>query len=124
MQMYILSRQWGITLVSEQQMIGVQSQDMHAPGPDQPRRMHRKGVYGRIRRVEAQLGHGEGMVDSGLPCPSYPVRVDALGVPTSYCAQSRAASPCHRALCDSLLQCASFTYLRRDSSLACLRQSL
>ena len=58
MQMYILSRQWGITLVSEQQMIGVQSQDMHAPGPDQPRRMHRKGVYGRIRRVEAQLGHG------------------------------------------------------------------
>ena len=75
----------------------------------------------------SSIGSWEGMVDTGLPCPSNPMRDDTLGVPHHFVARKAVKAVCfslsHRAPCDCHLQFVSLFQLQWDS-LGCQRHFL
>lgn len=108
--MYILSRHSGEgDWACEKCRISLQ------PGPIQPCSMQRKGIYGRTRRVEAQLGQGRAWWSPFclvlLTQCGWMLRVS----PHHVAAKERSAPFCRSVVCKCLLQPASLVQLLRYS---------
>ena len=86
--MYILSRKLGRGDTGLREV-----QDQPATRAYTALQYAEKGYVWWNQEGGSPVGSWEGMVESPLPCPSYPVRVDATGVPTLCCSQGAVCFP-------------------------------